>query len=190
MTDPEHFRQLLAGARGGDSAAAAELSREFGPYIRAAVRRRLHPRLRGRFDSLDFVQDVWASFLGIPPDRYSFDTPQGLVGLLTQIANNKMVEVFRHHFHTQKNDITREHSIPEGEDGAPEPIPSGGATPSQWAIAGEAWDRLLARFPEGHRAILALLRDGHSYEEIAQNTGVSLSTVNRVIRRLKDLTGL
>jgi RNA polymerase sigma-70 factor (ECF subfamily) len=179
--------QLLAALRAGDPLASGEFYRRFGPFVRAAVRRQLNEGLRSRFDSLDFVQDVWASFLAIPPEKYTFASAQGLLGFLTKVAHNKVIEVFRQRYGTQKYDIGREQ--PLGVQAEDEPR-SSNATPSQWAIAGEQWEQLLSRVPPGYRAIVERLREGHNNEDIARMTNVSLSTVNRVIRRLKELTGL
>lgn len=187
MDDADDIPKLLAAVRAGDPEASAEFYRRFGPFVRAAVRRQLHDGLRSRFDSIDFVQDVWASFLALPEDRYTFDSQGALVGFLTKVAYNKVIEVFRQRFGTQKHNVGRERPIAAHADG--EPL-SPAATPSQWAVAGEQWERLLAQVPPGHRAIVELLREGHGYEDIARITGVSLSTVNRVVRRLKDLAGL
>ncbi|AMV25302.1 RNA polymerase sigma factor [Gemmata sp. SH-PL17] len=180
------FPELLAGFRAGDSASVKALCEQYAPFLRAAVRRQLHPGLRTRFDSLDFVQDVWASFLAIPAERYTFDTPEALLAFLNRMAHNRVVEVFRQRFETQKDDITRERAV-SSEDGSDQ-IRAPAPTASQLVIADEQWERLCGRFPEGHRTILELLRDGHSYEDIAQLSGVSLSTVNRIVRRLKELT--
>jgi RNA polymerase sigma-70 factor (ECF subfamily) len=181
------FPELIAGLRAGDPASVETLCRQYGPFIRAAVRRQLHPRLRTRFDSLDFVQDVWASFLAIPTERYTFDTPRALLAFLNRMAYHRVVDVFRQRFGTLKDDINREQAVSaaNGSDQLRSPTP----TPSQWVIAGEEWERLRGRFPEGQRVVLELLRDGHSYEDIARLANVSLSTVNRIVRRLKDLTG-
>lgn len=46
------------------------------------------------------------------------------------------------------------------------------------------------RFPIGHRVVLERLREGHGYEDIARMANVSMSTVNRVVRRLKEMTGI
>jgi RNA polymerase sigma-70 factor (ECF subfamily) len=186
MDDAAEFGRLVAGLRTGDPAAADELYRRYGGFIRAAVRRRLDNRLRTRFDSLDFVQDVWVALLAAPADRYTFDSPQALLGFLNRVAYRKVVDVFRQRFETQKADVTRE----QADGGELNPLRSPGPTPSQWAIAGEEWDRLLNRFPPGHRAVLERLREGHSNEEVARLTNLNLTTVNRVIRRLKDLTGM
>jgi RNA polymerase sigma factor (sigma-70 family) len=180
-------RGLLVALRSGDSAAVAEFYRHFAPFIRAAVRRQLHHRLRAQYDSVDFVQDVWASFL-VAPDRYRFDTPQALLKFLTRVAHHKVVEVFRQRFATQKADLTREVALPG--DGLREEPPSASASPSQWAIAGEQWERMLRHVPPGHRVVVERLREGHDYKDIARLTNVSVSTVNRIVRRLKNLTGL
>jgi RNA polymerase sigma-70 factor (ECF subfamily) len=187
VDEADDIRKLIAAVRAGDPEASAEFYRRFGPYVRAAVRRQLHDGLRSRFDSIDFVQDVWASFLALPEDRYRFDSQAALLGFLTKVAYNKVVEVFRQRFGTQKHNAGRERAIPAQADGEPlSPVGS----PSQWAIAGEQWEHLLRHVPPGHRAIVELLREGHNLEDIARSTGVSLSTVNRVVRRLKDLAGL
>jgi RNA polymerase sigma factor (sigma-70 family) len=188
VDEREEVQRLLTALRGGDPAAVAEFFDRYGATIRAAVRRNLHSRLRTRFDSLDFVQDAWASFLALPADKCTFASRQALLGFLTRVAQNKVIEVFRQRFRTQKHNISRECAQPEEGSGQEftDPTPS----PSQWAIAGEQWAKILARVPPGHRVIVERLREGHNYEEIARMANVSVSTVNRIVRRLKDLTGL
>lgn len=187
MDEPQDTEQLLAALRAGDPIASGEFYRRFEPFVRAAVRRRLSDRLRSKFDSLDFVQDVWASFLALPPEQHVFASVRELVGFLTKVASNKVVEVFRQRCETEKHDVSREQPFTLRTVDEP---PSTHATPSQWAIAGEQWEQLLNSVPPGYRAIVERLREGHDNEDIARMTNVSLSTVNRVIRRLKDLTGL
>jgi RNA polymerase sigma-70 factor (ECF subfamily) len=188
VDEAAEFAGLVAGLKSGDPTAASEVYQRFGPFIRAAVRRQLHHLLRPRFDSLDFVQDVWASFLAAPPDRHAFENPQALLAYLRQVAYNKLADVHRLRFKSQKANIRRE--SPVGDDGGPDEFRSPSPTPSQWAIAGEEWDRLISQFPAGHRAILQRLREGYSHDDIARMARVSLSTVDRIVRRLKDLTRL
>lgn len=186
MDETQQLQQLLAAVHSGDSAAAVELCRKYEPFIRAAVRRHLNERLRTHYDSLDFVQDVWSSVL-TAPGHQTFDSPQAFVGYLTRIAQFKVIEVFRQRFQTQKNDVTREQSLQNGED-QQDVAASSTPTPSQVLIAEEMWDRLRTRLPAGHQIVLELLRDGHTYEDIAMLSNVSLSTVNRIVRRLKELS--
>jgi RNA polymerase sigma factor (sigma-70 family) len=189
VDDLADFQRLLAGLRAGDPGAVDETYRRYGPFLRAVVRRQLHPKLRARFDSIDFVQDVWASFLAVPHDRFTFETPQALLGFLTSVAQNKVVEVFRKRFGTQKDDVTREQPVDEVEGGG-DGLVSQAPTPSQWAVAGEEWERILSQFPAGHREVVRRLREGYTYEDIARMANVSVSTVNRVVARLKALTDL
>lgn len=189
MDQTTDFAQLLDGLRAGDPAAADEAYRRFGPYLRAAVRRRLNPVLRVRFDSIDFVQDVWASFLLLPLDRYAFDGATAFIAFLQRVASNKVVEAFRRRFETVKDAFAREMPIETRSDGRRQPL-AATATPSQYAIAGETLEALLDRFPPGHRQIILRLREGYSNAEIARLANVSLTTVNRVIARLHELTGV
>ena len=183
MEPPPNIDALLAAFRSGEPAAAAELCARFAPLIRANVRRRLHPRLRSRFDSADFVQDVWASFLAGAPAGRTFASPEALAGFLSRVARNKVVETHRQQLGTQKIDLTRE--APATGADHPDRAPS----PSQYVIADERWEQLLRHFSAGQRAVLERLREGYRLEDIAALTNVSLSTVNRIVRRLKDLAG-
>ena len=63
------------------------------------------------------------------------------------------------------------------------------AVRSQVAVAGERWADWVRRLPPGHRAVLERLRDGHTHEEVAAMLNVSVRTVERIVRRLKDLPG-
>jgi len=186
-TKPD-FERLLTDLRAGDPAAVAEVSRRYGGFLRAAIRRKLHPGLRARLDSMDVVQDVWASFLNLPADRLDFRNSDDLLKFLTQVAYNRTVELFRKRFETQRDDIHRElplDALPGGREVFPGPTP----TPSVCVSAGEEWERLLGQFPEPQRVILRRLQEGHDNRDIAKMANVSLATVNRVVRRLKDMTG-
>ena len=189
MSDPSEFGTLMdrVAVPGQQLLVSPGLP---GPHaVRVAVRRRLHDRLRPHYDSLDFVQEVWASFLALDPGRYRFADPDALVGFLCRVARNKVVEVFRKRFATTKHDITREVPYPpEGEDSR-NGVPGPGPTPSQAAMAGERWADLVRRLPEGHRVVLERLREGHTHEEVAALLSINVRTVERIVRRLKDLCG-
>jgi RNA polymerase sigma-70 factor (ECF subfamily) len=184
VDDAAEFARLMAGLRAGDPAAVEAVARRYGPVLRAAVRRHLHPRLRDRLDSLDVVQDVWASFLGVPADRLSFENPAALLAYLKQVAYHRAVEVYRRRFETEKDAIVRETTGDPGRRAVAQT-----PTPSMCVAAGEEWERLVSQFPEAHRVILRRLREGHELEDIARMAGVSVSTVSRVVRRLKELSG-
>jgi len=181
------FGHLLTRLRSGDQAASDDLYARYADALRRAVRHQLHPRLRVQFDSLDFVHDVWASFLALPADRCAFADSDALGRFLTRVARNKVIEVFRQRFRSQARDINRERPLTEPAVAAQ--ALGAGPTPSQLVIAAERWDGLLRSLPEGHRAILERLREGHSQADVAAMLGVNVRTVERVVRRLKDLCG-
>lgn len=188
MLESRDFVRLMAGLRAAEPWAAEELCRAYAPILRAIVRRRLHPDLRTHFDSLDFVQDVWASFLAVPRERFNFDTSDALRQFLTQVALNKVGETYRQRFCTEKRNIRREVPLEQTTPcGCRSDLVSADPTPSWVAIAAEEWEQLLNRFPAGHRAVLVRLREGWTHDEIAEMTGVSRSTIKRIIRRLKEL---
>src|SRR5439155_21271266 len=59
----EPLETLLEKMRAGDVGAAEQGFLAYEPELRLIVRRRLSPRLRPKFDSLDVVQSVWLRVL-------------------------------------------------------------------------------------------------------------------------------
>jgi RNA polymerase sigma-70 factor (ECF subfamily) len=173
-TDHE-FDRLMQEWQAGSPDAIATLFSRYSQHIRKAVRRRLNDRLRPQFDSLDFVQDVWASVVALPPERYQFRTPDALLGFLARVASNKVI------------DVTREQRLATRPDWTKVAVLDPGPTPSQWMIGEEEWARIVGQFRPGHQAVLARLRDGYSQQEIAGMTGIHLRTVERIVRRLREL---
>src|SRR5260370_21457217 len=109
MSLPEDdFRQLMTRVRAGSEEAARELFDRYSGHISRVVRRRLHSRLRTQYDSLDFLQAVWASFFAVPLEEYTFDHPEDLVRFLARMAYNKVVDVTRRRFGTVKHNINSE----------------------------------------------------------------------------------
>lgn len=183
MSAADEFDRLVREWQAGHPAALEELIGRYSGYVRLAVRRRLNDRLRAEYDSLDFVQDVWASVVALPAGRCDFATPAALVQFLTRVASNKVIDVTRRRLDGRQENARREVELPAGESPA---VADRGPSPSQWAAGNEAWDRLMAGVPAGHREVLRRLRDGWTHEEIARQTGVGVRTVERIVRRLKD----
>lgn len=178
------FNRLIAKIQAGDAEAARRLYEEYGAYLVHAVRARLHRRLRSKFDSIDFTQDVWGSFFTRVVDKYKLNKPEDLIQLLTTMARNKVIRVARAQTARRKRDIGREAYFEESPHARK--ALAGGATPSQIVMGEEAWTRLLAAQPPVYRRILLLLRDGVAHETIAAELGVTLRTVQRVIRKVSS----
>src|SRR6516165_874698 len=108
------LRAFLDRIRAGDESAARELLARYEAQVRLVVRRQLPKLLRSRFDSLDFLQSVWASFfrrLHAGPER--FEDPRFLVGFLTRVARNKVIDQYRRAA-SRKQDMHREEPLSPG----------------------------------------------------------------------------
>lgn len=188
----DEFEAMMRRVRSGCPDAAREVFDRYNSHVRRVVRRHLARRLRRQYDSLDFLQAVWASFFTTPADRYTFEQPDDLVNFLARIAANKVIEEFRRQVLTLKNDIGRNVPIvqvPASEIAAgPAAVaaePAGREpSPSQLAIAEERWEHLLRDQPPGYRRVLELLREGHTFREIAERTGCHPKVIQRLLRKL------
>src|SRR5690242_7658787 len=89
-TRPREFKALLSAARQGSDEAARELYETYVRYVLICVRHKLWKNMRSKFDSQDFVQDVWASFFDVRHTLPDFDNPNDLVSYLMGIARNKV----------------------------------------------------------------------------------------------------
>jgi RNA polymerase sigma factor (sigma-70 family) len=156
----------------------AELVRRYKPVIRRAVRSRLSAAMRGRFDTIDFTQDVWASFFRVNLERVDLTDEPALVAYLAQMARIKVTEEFRHQT-TLKVGLGREKPagvLTEAVDDGP--------TPSAEVIARDRWERLTDGLDEKEKRMLVMVREGHTHAAIADEFGLSVKTVQRLVARL------
>jgi RNA polymerase sigma factor (sigma-70 family) len=179
--EADDFKTLLRGVLGGSREAADRLCRDYQPAIRRVVRRRLPQRLRVRYDSLDFVNDVWLSFFANPPVEANFDDPEELTYYLAKIARNKINEVERR-ARSPKEDLDREEPLDKANAG--EGLPAAEPTPSQIMGAEEEFRNMCRDRPPVQQRILELLRQGRSYSEIADALNTHEKTIWRLVRRL------
>jgi RNA polymerase sigma-70 factor (ECF subfamily) len=181
---PNEFAQLMERVRAGDPRAAQEVFDSYSEAIRRVVRRHLHQRLRNQYDSIDILQTVWASFFQVPPERYTFETPEALVHFLSQMAYNKVVDVFRSRLMTGKNNVNRQVSLNEPAGELDNVLPVRQPTPSQLAIAEEHWERIIDGQPPRVRQVLEMLRVGHTQREVADRFGLHPKTIQRLLEKL------
>lgn len=180
------FEQLMERVRTGDPDAGREIFERYGKAIQRVVRYRLNRRLRSQFDSLDFTQDAWASFFHIPAENYNFRTPEELVAFLTRIVRHKIIDAYRKRCRRSKNTRPQLRRFQNDVDKQPARQP----TPSQFVIADEEWSRLLQNKPPKIQQALAMLRDGHSQREIAQNLGLNVRRIHRLLTSMKKIRSL
>src|SRR5437764_14838321 len=80
------FRELLREAQAGSEEAAKELYETYVSHVLRCVRNRMWHRLRSKFDSQDFVQQVWASFFVGDVTLPDFQTPDDLIAYLVRLT--------------------------------------------------------------------------------------------------------
>ncbi|HID75974.1 MAG TPA: sigma-70 family RNA polymerase sigma factor [Planctomycetaceae bacterium] len=192
MTEPkDEFRTLLEQAQAGSREATCELIERYGPHIVRAVRRKLDRALRSKFDSIDFVQAVWASFFTASRRLTDFHTPQDLIAYLVAMARNKVISEIRRRLMRPSHNVNREYSLDSSRWAGGARLPDGGPSPSAVAVASELRARLLDGRPVLHQRIIQLRLDGYSTKQIARMLGIHQRTVQRVIARLApDRVGL
>jgi RNA polymerase sigma-70 factor (ECF subfamily) len=167
---------LLEKLSSGDQEAAGRVFRDYEPFLRAMVRRRLAPALRSKFDSLDVVQSVWADvFSGIRDKERRFADRSHLRAFLARVTYNHFVNHCRRH--GPQAAIER----PLYADESPALPPSVEPRPSQVAEADELWTTLVEMCPREHRQVLELKRQGVPLAEIADRTGLHEGSVRRLL---------
>jgi RNA polymerase sigma-70 factor (ECF subfamily) len=182
----DEFRAAMAGVRAGSPEAVWKLIADYGPHVQRVVRRRLDRRMRSKFDSLDFVQMVWASVFRNPRDLWNLQQPEDLVRYLAAVARHKVIVEYRRRIKLAKYNVTHEQSLDasEMEQRRVDPEQS---TPSQIAIAREQWEKYLRDQPERDRTILQMRIGGATFLEISQQLGIHERTARKVIARLAAL---
>lgn len=180
------FAELMQRVRSGCPEAAREVVEKYGQQIQQFIRRYLDPHLRSQFDSLDFTQDAWASFFHLPAERFTFQSPRELYFFLTRLARNKLIDIYRRRHAQKREGHDIEPIRPQTDDDRGNEPAARQPTPSQIAVAEERWDEILRDIPPEIRRALVMLRLGHSYAEIAADLGVPRSSLQTVLRRLKN----
>ncbi len=177
MSEP--LDELLARLCDGDMAAAERVFLEYEPYLRTVVRRLLPIRLRSKFDSLDILQSVWVTLLrGFRKSGWRFKDADQLRGFLFVATRNRLIDRVRTHRKTR----AREEPLEDYEER--HPLTSLHPRPSEVAQASDVWERLLACCPPEHHQLLVLRRQGHTFAEIAAQTGLHPDSIRRILRTL------
>jgi RNA polymerase sigma-70 factor (ECF subfamily) len=181
--EQQEFEKLYGRIRDGSEDAARQLLERCGPHLLAVIRQKLSVHLRSVFDSLDFLQDVWASFFAGELE-HSFRDPNALITFLVRMARNKVADEVRRRLGGGKADLSREHSLDGSARFEAAGLTDGLPPPGEQAAASEQWDRLVEGRPFHHVRILEMLRQGYKHTEIAAELGLNEKTVRRLIHKI------
>jgi RNA polymerase sigma-70 factor (ECF subfamily) len=189
-------KELLGRAHGGDASAVRALLQRHRAQLARMVDARIDPRLRGRIDPSDVIQETLAA-ASQKMDRYLAEQPIPFYPWLRQIAWEKLVHLHDRHLRAAKRSVAREQIARPGISDESvmdltRQFVGGASSPSAAAVRNELRQRVrqsLDALSEGDREVL-LLRylEQLSSKEIGAIMGVSEAAVNmRHMRALERM---
>ncbi len=177
------FRKAIERVCAGSDEATWELIETYGPHIQRVVRRRLNQKMRSKFDSLDFVQMVWASFFAEREKMAAFSEPDDLIRYLATLAQRKLIQESRRRLQGQKHNVGRERAlVAETEDETTYVRKSD--TPSQIVMAKDRLEVMMRERSERDRQVVDLRMQGLTFVEIGTKLGIHERTAREVIEKL------
>jgi len=196
----DHDR-LLQRAATGDAQAWGALLTENEARLCRMVAFRLDPRLRGRVDAADVVQEAYVGAAAQRADYFGqSQAPPPLFLWLRGIVANKLLEVHRHHLGTRMRDAARDvarvgRAAPDATSVALVAQLAGHATgPGTAAARAERGARLhdaLDAMAATDREVLALrhfeqLSNGEAAQVLGIHERAAAKRYVRALRRLRD----
>jgi RNA polymerase sigma-70 factor (ECF subfamily) len=193
-------RELLRRAADGDQAALADLLSPYRSRLKRMVRIRLNPRLQGRVDDSDVIQDA---LLEASQRLREYLARPGMPFFLwlQHLTGQKLIDVHRRHLGRQKRDASLEVSLHRGAwpmvscTSLAEQLLGRLSSPSQAAIKAEMRQRVqeaLNSLEPLDREVLAMRHfEQLSNAEAATALGIGKSAASsrylRALKRLKDI---
>jgi RNA polymerase sigma-70 factor (ECF subfamily) len=111
--DLSEITDLLRRAGAGDAEAMGRLLQGYRKRLRRMVQLRLDPRLQGRVDASDILQEAYLEATQRLPD-YVRDPRMPFFLWLRFLTGQKLLELRRRHLGTQARDAAREISLHQG----------------------------------------------------------------------------
>lgn len=182
------FSELLSNASRGSDEAAWDLTAKYTPHLVRVVRAGIPTAIRGQFDTVDFIQQVWSSLFLSDRPLNDFENERELMGYLASMVRHKVIDAHRAAT-SKKRDVKRTDPLDTGaqhnENLSPEPH-APPQTGSEVMAAREKWAMIMHGKPESVQKIVTLRMAGSSNEEIASECGVTARTVSRVLKGLRE----
>jgi RNA polymerase sigma-70 factor, ECF subfamily len=175
--EPGTDESLLRRYQSGDETAATDIYLRYAHRLRALARQYCTPNFASRFDADDVLQSVFRAFFHGARRRVYAVPPEGeLWGLLMVLAINKIRTLVGHH-RAGKRAVGQTSLVPDLDS-----HPATATDDSAAALLRMVLDEQMAALPESNRLIIRLRTEGYEVSEIAQQTGRSRRTVERVLQ--------
>ena len=199
--EPPECAALRQRAAGGDAGAWGALLTGHEDRLRRVVAFRLDPRLRGRVDAADVLQEAYAEAAAHRDDYFRRSAAVPVFLWLRGIVGNKLLDAHRHHLGTAMRDAAREHAprpgaAPDATSAALVDQLSGhGMGPRTAAGHAEVKARLHAALDgmdATDREVLALrhfeqLTNGEAAQVLGIQERAAAKRYVRALKRLKDV---
>jgi RNA polymerase sigma-70 factor (ECF subfamily) len=111
----ENLEPLVERAASGDALAVDELMAAGRERLRQTIGARMHPRLAGRCDASDIVQDAMADAVRRLPE-YLAKRPVPFFLWLRQIGLDRLADYCRRHLYAQARSVYREENVELSDD--------------------------------------------------------------------------
>ncbi len=179
---------LLHRFRDGEQDAATQLYLRYSSRLQSWATRQTSSAFVTRFDEEDVVQSVFRTlFRRVAEGLYDVPPGEELWQLLLVIALNKIRRLATFH-RAQKRSVDKTFGSDVLETAR---FRNQSEDETSMRILRFVLDDLLSSLPETHRQIVRLRIDGHKTNEIAEQTGRSSRTVERVLKGFRQkLSGL
>lgn len=183
----EDFKVLMKRLGDGDATAAQLVVDRYGLHVTRAIRRRFRTRkMRVLYGTEDCMQSVWGSIFSDVNRVSKIETPQHLMQYLAKVAGNKLIDRDRN-LRAQCNDVYRECGLPDTASPDHGAMANNDLTPSQAVAIDDEWEVRTKGLSTEKRTILNLHRQGHTSDEIAEQTDRSGRGIRRVIQQFRDM---
>ena len=183
MADSPSFDRLLSGVHKGDGDQVGDIIvRRYAARLAGLAAARISAKLRRKVEADDVVQSAFRTFFRRLDDgKLELRDWDSVWGLLARIVVRRIArEAERSAALKRSGDReTAMAEAPQAFDREPKA--------EEVAQAVDLIEQLIGRMPEKYRAIVQQILAEHSHEEIAQAQGTSISTVERVHRRAREL---
>ena len=191
------FEDILKRAKDGDSVALGELLENFRNYLLFLARLQIDPRICGKLDAADIVQETFLEAYQAFPN-FRGENEASFLAWLRQILATTLAASVRFYIGTKRRDVRMEREICVKVDQSSvfwNQLVSNISTPSLKVSRKEMEQQLavaMGQLPEHYRTVRRLRHSENlPFQEIADQMGRSLDSVQKIwVRALAQLRDL